>query len=356
MKSYKRIKRKNLFCYLLLLVLLTACGNSEEVANATIEKPEKVVPVEIEMVTPVDLTESFILPAGLEAWEDLVIAAENAGPVRKINYQEGQRVKAGAVLLEIDPETLESSLARDKENFAVTKRKLARYRELEAEGLVSEQELDELENSMTAADMALRTTRLQLAKCFPTVPISGIVDLHYVDRGEYVDAGKPLMRIVQIDKLKAIADIPEKDVPFLRVGQEVKIIPANINDQTNSMIIGKIEHIAFSADAATRTYRAKIVIDNSASQLRPGMIVRAQFVRQQLKQVISVPLYSVLDREGEKLVFIEEDGLAKELRVEIGSSIGQRVILKSGLGEGQNLIIKGQQLLIDGAKIAVKEK
>lgn len=351
MKRCNYTYRFAMICLLPLLLLLSGCGNSDQPANATIERPEKVVPVVFELVTLTDLTETFTLPASLEAWEDLLLSAEIAGPVRKFNYQEGQRVKVNAVLLEIDPETLQSNLARDEENFAVSNRKLQRYRQLAAEGLVSAQVLDELENSLTAADMALRSTRLQLAKCYPTAPISGIVDLHYVDRGEFVDVGKPLLRLVQIDKLKAIADVPEKDIPFLNVGQHVDVITANINQRTAAIAKGVIEHIAFTADATTRTYRAKIAIDNSAGDLRPGMIVRAKFVRQQLQQVISAPLYSVLDRDGQKVVFVEENGLAKRIKVETGSSVDQRIIITSGLQQGQKLIVKGQQLLLDGVKI-----
>lgn len=355
MKEDKHMTRYGLGLILFALLLLSACGKTEEKANATIERPEKVVPVTFELIQPIDLTESFTLPAGLEAKEDLVLSAEIAGPVRKIYFQEGQQVKAGAVLLEIDPETLQSSLARDEQNFAVSKRKLQRYRQLSAEGLVSDQELDELENGVTAADMALKMTRLQLAKCFPKAPISGVVDLHYIDRGEYVDPGKPLLRLVQIDTLNAIADVPEKDIPFLKVGQQVEIIPAIINQQVAVSVTGTIEHIAFSAENTTRTYRTKIVIDNSVGQLRPGMIVRGRFVRQQLRQVISAPLYAVLDRDGQKLVFIEENGLARQIEVEIGSSVDQRIQITAGLEAGQKLIVKGQQLLIDGAKIASQE-
>lgn len=354
----KPCKPNNLFrfCAVLFgLLLLTACGNSDEPGSATIEKPEKVVPVSTEIVKPLDLTEYFTLPAGLEAREDLVLSAEIAGPIRKINYAEGQTVKAGAVLLEIDPEMLESNLARDKENFAVSTRKLKRYRQLSTEGLVSKQELDEQENIVIAAGMLLTSTRLQLEKCYPKAPISGVVDLHYIDRGEYIEPGKALMRLVQIDKLEAIADVPEKDISFLHVGQLVEIIPAIINAQNESTLSGEIEHIAFAAEETTRTYRTKIVLDNSSELLRPGMIVRARFVRQQLQQVLSAPLYAVLDRDGEKLVYVEEAGLAKEIKVETGSSIDQRIVITSGLEVGQKLIVKGQQLLIDGVKITPQE-
>jgi membrane fusion protein (multidrug efflux system) len=354
-KSCKHIGVKVWAVLAFSLLLLSACSNADESASATIEKPEKVVPVTIEVVQPVDLVETFTLPATLEAKEDLVISAEIAGPVKAINFQEGERANAGATLLTIDPDTWQSQLARDEENYAVSQRKLKRYRQLFQEGLVSEQELDELENAVVAARMALKTSQLQLAKSFPKAPVTGVVDQHYVDRGEYVDPGKPLLRLVDIDQLKVIADVPEKDLPFLQVGQQVEIVTAIINQQTVEKRLGTIEHIAFSADETTRTYRTKIIIDNTDHKLRPGMIVRARFVRQQLQQVLSVPLYAVLDREGEKLVFVEEDGLAKKLVVKTGSSVDQRIVIKAGLEAGQRLIVKGQQLLIDGAKIAAKE-
>lgn len=354
------MKPCNFFCpylgFVLFCVLtLTACSDSGPVADATIERPEKVVPVTVEIIHPVDLTQTFILPAGLEAWEDLVISAEIAGPVNKINFSEGASVRKGDVLLEIDPETLKRSLERDEENYAVAKRKLKRYRELEVEGLISQQELDEQLNLVTAAEMALKTTRLQLEKCYPQAPISGIVDLHYVSRGEYVDPGKPLIRLVQVDKLNAIAALPEKDVSFLKVGQKVEIIPAEMTGKQPDSLEGTIEHIAFSAEEATRTYRTKIAVDNSSGQLRSGMIVRARFVRQRFHQVLAVPLYAVIERDGEKLVFVEEDNIARKIRVTTGPSVDQRIVIESGLSDGQRLIVKGQQLLIDGAKIAVQE-
>ncbi|MDX2494867.1 MAG: efflux RND transporter periplasmic adaptor subunit [Desulfuromusa sp.] len=340
---------------LLSFCLLSACSRQEESAAQSTTKPEKVVPVTIEQVVLADLTETFTLPASLEAWEDLSLSAEIAGSVQRIHFKEGDRVQSNDILLEIDPETIKSYLHRDQQNVEVIERKFKRYQKLEAEGLVSKQELDDLENGLTAANAALETTKLQLEKSFPRAPVSGIVDRLYVDRGEYVDPGKPLLRLVQVEKLKVIADVPEKDVPFLKVGQQVEIVPASINTQPSAPISGVIEQIAFSANNTTRTYRTKIVINNSSGKLRSGMIVRAKFVRQQLEQVISIPLYAVMDRDGEKIVFLAKNGQARKVNVIIGSSLGQRVVVEQGLSANQSLIVTGQQLLIDGAKIEVGE-
>ncbi|MCW8893129.1 MAG: efflux RND transporter periplasmic adaptor subunit, partial [Deltaproteobacteria bacterium] len=176
-----------------------------------------------------------------------------------------------------------------------------------------------------------------------------------IDRGEYVDPGKPLLRLVQIDKLKVIAEVPEKDIRFLSVGQSVEIILATINSAEPDSLTGKIDFIAFSANPATRTYRTKINIDNPGN-LRPGMIVRARFIRQEMDQVITAPLFAVMDRDGKKLVYVAENGIARMVPVTIGDSIDQRVVIREGLTPGQRLIVKGQQLLVDGVMISAGDQ
>ena len=356
MRTYKRVGVALWFA-LACLLLVSGCDKKQDAAvQAAPEPVAKVIPVGVETVVRENQEEAFTLPASLEAWEDLTIAAELAGPVKKVHYSEGDSVGAGDILLEIDPDTINSNLMRDTENVAVAERKLERYRQLEKDGLVSRQDVDDLENSLTAARAAVQTTRIQLAKSKPKAPISGIVDRIYVDRGEYIDMGKPLLRLVQVDRLKVIADVPEKDVSYLHLGQTVQVITAGITAPDGQAIEGHIEHIAYAADDTTRTYRTKIVIANKDRRLRPGMIVRAVFVRRKLDNVITAPMYALIDRDGSKSVFIVTDGTAHEVKVTIGRSIADRVVIESGLEVGQQLVVKGQQLLVDGASVVVRGK
>jgi membrane fusion protein (multidrug efflux system) len=347
----KRSEFPGLILGALALLLMAGCSGSEGEPAAAIHAPEKIIQVVTESLTPSDLTEYFTLPGSLEAWEDLVLSAEIAGPVRQLLVVEGDRVKAGQPLLEIDSDTIQSTYQRDLENYQVIQRKYQRYGQLLSEGLISQQELDDLQNSLAAAAAGLKNTGLALKKSKPVAPVAGVIDLLYIDRGEFIDMGKPLLRLVQVDQLKVLADVPEKDVPFLRIGQAVEIIPAIVNDRRIYTVPGTIDHIAYAADDLTRTYRCKIVIDNQSELLRPGMIVRVRFIRQQLKQVLAVPLYAVLDRDGEKLVFVEENGVARKINVKTGSSVGERVVIVAGLKPEQQVVVKGQQLLFDGARI-----
>ncbi len=353
MKTFKRLP---VMAWLTILLVgsLAACNDKTAATEENGAPETKLTPVVVETVSRQDLKEVFTLPAGLEAWEDLTISAELSGPVDRILFQEGESVKAGQVLVEIDSKTIESMLTRDKSAVAVLKGKLTRYRQLLKEGLVSQQEVDDLENNLTAAEAALQMTRIQLANSRPVAPVSGIVDRLFVDRGEYVDKGKPILRLVQVDRLKAIASVPEKDVPFLRKGQVVQLAPAEILTSEETSIAGTIDYIAYAADETTRTYRTRIVLDNARRMLRPGMIVRARFVRRELDRVVSVPLYALIDRDGDKFVYVVNGNVAREAAVELGSAIGDRVVITRGLEPGQQVVVKGQQLLVDGAGIMIK--
>lgn len=347
MKTCKRL------IFALSFLLLVSCQQEPAAEMDKQQTPVKVVQVSVEEVRLQDMVESFTLPGSLEAWEDLTLAAELAGPVRWIGPQEGDKLVSNQELARIDSDTLKSDHERYRSTFEVRNRKLERYRKLIDEQLVSQQELDNMELALDEARADLRHSELLLEKSSVRTPINGILDDLLVDVGEYVKVGDPLLRIVQVDRLKVLVDVPEKDVPFLQIGETVKITPAVIND-TRSVyhLNGTIEYIAYTADDLTRTYRARIIIDNSSGLLRPGMIVRARFVRQQMNQVISAPLYAVLDRDDEKLVFVEEEGVARQQVVTTGSAVGQRVIIHRGLKPGERLIVKGQQLLVDGARVA----
>jgi membrane fusion protein (multidrug efflux system) len=349
------LKTSNYLLLLAALVLaLTFSGcsspSADEEQSDTIINVKKVFPVIVEIATAEDVADRFVLPADLEALEDITISAEMSGPVQQIHFAEGDIIKKGDIILEIDSETQMSVLRRDQENVEVIERKVARYQSLEEEGLVSRQDIEDLQNSLVSAREALKSSQLMLSKSQPRSPLDAIVDEVNIDRGEYTDFGKPIIRLLQVDRLKVIADVPEKDIAYLKVGQKVNVVPARIA-MDGDPLEGMIEFIAYAADDITRTYRTKIIIDNPGF-LRPGMIVRAQFLRQALADVVTVPLYALIDQDGDKFVFLAEQGVARAVPVTIGNIIDQRAVILDGISPGDRVVVKGQQLLVDGSRIS----
>lgn len=349
-RRHERLLRTGL---LLAVLLLSACTAS--VSEDTDNNDERRIRVVTQTLVPTDLTETFTLPTQLEALKDITLSAEIAGNLVRVHVEEGAAVTAGQVLLEIDADTIRSQLVREEKNVAVLTRKHDRLARLEGQGLVSRQELDEVVNSLAAAQASLRLAQIQQEKSTPRSPINGIVDRRQIEPGEYVDPGTALMRIVMVDQLKAVADVPEKDVAFLASGQQVDIVHAAVQGRDPERVSAIIEHIAFVADPATRTYRTTMLIEEPGTMLRPGMIVRATFVRMEHQQAIVVPLSAVIDRQGRKIVYVVEEGTAREIEVVPGSFVGSQVVIRSGLEAGQQLVTKGQQLLIDGALVTSAE-
>lgn len=331
---------------------LPGCG-SQSTAEPSPPQSEvsRAVPVAVTVVEGVDLAETFTLPGTLEAWEDLSLAAETAGPVRFIGPEEGDRVGKGEVILKIDPEARQADLARAQAEFEAQRKNLERMNRLLDEKIVSPQEFENARSRYEVARAALRNAEVALEKSVLVSPVAGVVDRLLVDRGEYVSPGTPVAEVVQVDRLQATVEVPEKDVPFIQPGDRVEVVPALVVGEAARAFPAEVIYLAYKADAATRTYRAKVAVDNRDGRLRPGMILRVRFVRRKLDQVIAVPLYAVVERGAQKAVFVVEDGLARLRPVTLGSVVGDRVVISEGLVAGEALVVKGQQLLTDGAAV-----
>jgi membrane fusion protein (multidrug efflux system) len=166
--------------------------------------------------------------------------------------------------------------------------------------------------------------------------------------GEYADIGKPLVDIVNIDKIKINVQVPELDVRYVKKGQPTPIKIDAFADQT---IIGTVDFVAFKADPATKTFLVRSVIDNASHDIRPGMIGRVVFVRRIIPDAIAAPLFSIVDKGGERIVFVEEDGIAQSRTISIGVIEGDRIQITSGLEAGDHLIVKGHTEVEDGMKV-----
>ncbi len=340
-----------------LLPLLAGCGSepAAESQPASASVAAKATPVQVQVVTVRDLNENITLPGSLVAWEDLTLAAEIAGPIDWVGPKEGDALVAGTPIMTIDSVAQKANLARDRVAAEVKRKAMERLESLVAENLVSRQEFDNSVSAYEAARQQYELSRIAMEKSSVRSPVAGVLDARLVERGEYIKAGDPVALVVQIDRLKVLLAVPEKDVRYLHVDEEVQVVQAQIDTGEELRRSGRIVHLAYKADPLTRTYLAKIEVDNRDRQLRPGMIVRVEALRRELKGVVAVPLYAVVDHEGRKVVFVEEDGRAQLRPVEVDRVIGDQAVISAGLAADERLIVKGQQLLADGAAVQVEE-
>jgi membrane fusion protein (multidrug efflux system) len=331
---------------------LTACRDSDNAAIAETEtRDERVVPVSVLEIQPAPMQDVLVLPGETEAWQDVRVAADTAGRVEMVGACEGDRVRKGDLLAKIDVSALKAQLDRAEAAFRLAEELYQRRKHLFERSIIPEEELD---RSRTERDLALadlQQIRVRYEHGFPKSPISGVVNVCHVDAGEFIDTGKPIVDIVNIDKIKINVNVPELDVRYIAVGQQT---PVSIDALPQVPFVGAIDFVAFKADPTTKTFHVRTVVDNEERLIRPGMIARVAFLRQVIPDAIAAPLFALVDKGGERILYVEENGLAQSRNIAIGVIEGDRVQITKGLRAGDRLIVKGQTEVEDGMRVAVQ--
>jgi membrane fusion protein (multidrug efflux system) len=309
------------------------------------------VKVEIVEVQPTPLKDVLVLPGQTEAWLDVTVAADTGGRVEWIGPGEGDTIKKGQLIAKIDVSALKAALDRAEADHKLAEELYSRRKKLFQDNIIGKEELDRSENQRLLALATLTQTRVEYEKGFVRSPIKGIVNHLYVDVGEFADRGKPVADLVNVDRIKINVSVPELDVKYLRPGQETM---TRIDAFPDRMIAGKVDFVAYKADPATKTFRVRVIISNSDNSVRPGMIARVAFLRRVIPDALVAPLFALVDRGGERLLFVEEEGVAHARPVTIGVIEQDRVQITTGLREGDHLIVKGQTEVEEGIKVLVQ--
>lgn len=335
---------------LAILTLLTSCGNSKSNADTVPAQP-KAIKVGISKIEPVTIKDILILPGETEARHDVTLAAERDGRVERIDPSEGQTVKKGDLILEIDVAALKAALDRAQAAYDLADHIADRRESLHKGELVAKEKLEEAVTQRTLAQGNLREAKVKYEQGFVRSPIDGVLNKLYVDPGEFVNRGNKIAELVDINTLRINVNVPEMDVRFLKVGQKARI---TVDAYPKKHWIGTVDLVSFKADPTTRTFKVRLVIDNADGCIRPGMISRVAFIKRLIKNAITAPLFSIIDKGGERIVFIEENGVAHARMVSIGVIEGDTVQITDGLNPGENIIVKNQHEVEEGMKVIVE--
>jgi len=338
--------------FLIAALTLTGCKDQESIANTEGSSGgPPAIPVSVVEVKPVAMRDVVFLPGETEAYEDVKVAANTSGRVEWIGPHEGQAVKKGDLLAKIEVSALKASLEHARAAYKLANDLCERRRRLYDNKIIAREELDQSETQLKLAAADLEQVKVRYNHGFPKSPITGVINHLYVDVGEYADLGKPIADIVNIDRIKINVQVPELDVRYVNKGQTT---PIKIDAFADRTLLGTVEFVAFKADSATKTFLVRSVIDNSDHDIRPGMIGRVAFVRRNIPDALAAPLFAIVDKGGERIVFVEKDGVAESRVISIGVIEADRVQITSGLNIGDHLIVRGQTEVEDGMKVTAK--
>lgn len=286
---------------------LSACGRDATPAAAAAPKPPQ--PVEVVKIVRTDLTQSLGLVGSVEANESAQIHAEMAGIVKAIRFTEGQRVKQGEVLLEIDDSELGAQMSQAEAAYELARLTLERVTRLRKSHGVSEAEYDQAVAAADSAKAELSLLRTRIAKMRIAAPFDGVVDERTVSPGDYVSTQTQITTVNDLSRLKATFEVPERYLGKVKIGTQLDLSVDGLAEDVPMM--GRVYFVSSTINADTRSSVVKAMLDEVPPGLRPGMFANINLVLDVHPQTLVVPEAAVVNTvEGPRIVLARADGEA----------------------------------------------
>lgn len=323
--------------------------------------PAEIPPVNVTtlLVQPIpSLADTFDLTATVEPNRIVRVAAEVSGRIERFGQRtrdtewhgqvlangaviiEGEPIAAGDPLVYLNTDLLQARYDRAAAQFQYDQREYERILDLFERGNTSKTELDDARTRRDISRAALDEAARELERAAIVAPISGILNRLPMELGEFAAPGDTVAEIVEVDTVKVVADVAERDVGYLRPGHRVEVVPL-VGGQP--VLAGAITYINAVADEGTRTTRIEVTVDNRDERLRSGQIVKARLTRGVLENILMIPLASIIPLEDGKMVYVANGGRAERRDVELGFIKGSDVRILSGLEAGDRVIVSGHR-------------
>ena len=349
----------------------------------------RVTNVRVEPVEPGEVLDRVALPGTTHPIAQITLSAEVAGrvvgmrrkePGREHLLREGDPVKAGDLIAEIDTVRLKNQLQRARASCTLAESRYRRVLKLfeDKDRLATELALDEARSERDVARANVESIQIELAKTRILSPVTGNISKLYVDEAEYVDVGQKVAEVSNFSRIEVRVPVPERDIRFLRTARKhgqgsPALIVFDFMGGDRAHYRTQVHEVVPVADERTKTYPVKIVLENNPPSIQPGMVAHVVLLRQRIKNAITAPLDSLVSKEGGHVVFVvaappppsgkpgEGAGVPKdalvavERKVKLGALDGLRIQIRKGLKPGDRLVVSGQRGLAPGQLVKVVE-
>lgn len=322
----------------LTLVVTFAAAEEKKPGSAEATKPQGL-PVETVQAALAPLRNELTATGTLLANEEVVITAEIAGKVTQISFHDGQKVVAGQILLRLDPSVLSAERDRARASSKLSEANIRRAELLLKEQAISERERDEAHAQWQFNDASLRLSEAQLEKTVIRAPFSGLLGLRQISLGEYLQPGKAIVTLDDIDPIKVDFRVPEVFATQLKSGQKIRL---NVDAVPGKSFAGEVYAIDPQIDVNGRSVRLRAKVVQQDGPLRPGMFARVTLILDQRPDALLIPEEALIPRGNQQTVYKVVEGKVVAAVVTTGQRTRGQVEILQGLSVGETVITAGQ--------------
>ncbi len=359
-----------LFAAVLICAFFIGCSSADPKQQKAQAAGPRSVSVATAQVQRQDVPVYLTGLGAVTAFNTANIKSRVDGQIMKVNFQEGQNVKQGGLLIEIDSrpyqvqlEQMQAQLFRDQAQLRDAQLNLQRYTTLIPSGSIAQQQVDtqkaladQLEGTVRTDQAQIDNAKLQIIYCHITAPFTGRVGLRQVDPGNIVHAAdtNPMLILTQLQPIAVIFTLPEDVLPnvALHMKQSTLQVDAFSRDDQTKLATGKLLTIDNQIDPTTGTAKLKAVFSNTDNQLWPNQFVNANLLLETRKNSTVVPTAAILrGPQGTFVYAVNPDKTVQDKQVTVSLTQGDTTVITAGLNPGDMVVTDGQDKLQRGSRI-----
>jgi RND family efflux transporter MFP subunit len=343
------------------LLVVSGCSSSAEEGAS---KPNRRT-VRTREITVRDLPVVVSAVGRLVPNREVVVSSQVMGILKAFNADVGSRIKAKDILVKLDDVDYTLALNEAHANLAAAQAKLTasenafeRAKKLLPAKAITPELYDRAEAEYRSSQalvsqlkVVVDIARQRLGKTIVKAPFDGFVTKRFVELGQNVTIGDPVMGIADMETMRVRIHINEQDYVHLDKDDPVTVVVEAFSDQP---FPGRVDKIGIKADARTNTFEVEVLLDNPRIAIKAGMTARVSIQTEIISATVMIPQNSVLFREDRKEVYVIEDtNKAAAREVKLGRMEGASVQIRQGLVPGDRLVVSGAQFLKSGDEVII---
>ncbi len=334
-----------------LIVALVYLRISGSESAGTARKQGAII-VKVDFPRRETMTQVLQLTGDVLPIQQAMVYSRVPGTLEKVLVNMGDHVRANQLLASIDTTELAQQYRQAQATYANDSILFERSKALLQQNLATQQDFDNAETAFKVARSTAQTAETQLQYSQIMAPFSGYVTRRFLDPGALVNSNNlTLFTVMDIDSIKLLVNVLEKDVPRIGVGTKAAI---TVDAYPGREFVGRIARIAQSLDLSTRTMPVEIDVPNTDLILKPGMFASVSLIVKEQDNALTVPTQALLKDTTGTFVFVASKGVARRTTVSPGVEQSSRTEILTGLDDKDSVITTGQQYIRDGGPINIQ--
>jgi membrane fusion protein, multidrug efflux system len=335
---------------LVLVAALGGCSRTQGLAAPA--PPAPPIEVQVAHLTRGSVTRSITLPAQVLPEQQATLYAKASGYLQSIRVDKGDHVKAGALLAQVEVPELQASRAKQQAELRTAEAEYGRLQESlqRAPDLVVPQMVDQARGRMDIARASLDQSETMLRYATLTAPFGGVITQRLVDPGALIQAGTPIVTLMDFSKVRLQVAVPELEASRVAVGQPVSVSTDNL---PGAQFEGKVARFSYALDTASRTMLAEVSLENKGLQLRPGMLVTAKLGIERREDAALIPVDALVMEKTNAFVYVIAGDTVAKRPIKVGFNDGRNAEVLEGARPGEAIARVGKRSLTDGQVVRV---